>query len=85
MWNLTGRTQGVIAKEIQKKERDIRAKEREFEKIYTEHLDLQNEVKTQAERIGVIVANIKDNEKEKAIIDKKIEIRQKNMEKNSTY
>ena len=38
MWNLTGRTQGVIAREIQKKERDFRAKEREFEKIYTEHL-----------------------------------------------
>jgi hypothetical protein len=36
IWNLTGRTQGVIAREIQKKERDIRAKEKEFEKIYTE-------------------------------------------------
>ena len=71
VWNMTGRTQRVIATEMQAKDREIRAKEREFQQIYTEHLELQNEVMTQAERIKVLQANIEDNVKEKAIIDKK--------------
>ena len=40
VWNLTGRTQRVIAQEMQAKDREIRAKEREFQQIYTEHLDI---------------------------------------------
>jgi hypothetical protein len=71
VWNLTGRTQRVIAQEMQAKDREIRAKEREFQQIYTEHLELQNEVQTQVERIPVLQANIEENEREKAIIDKK--------------
>jgi hypothetical protein len=65
LWNMTGRTQRVIAQEIQAKDRDIRAAEREFEKIHIEHLQLLNEVQTQAERIPVLQANIKDMKKEK--------------------
>ena len=66
----TGRTQGVIAREKRDIARDIRVEEREYQKIYTDFLVLIEEVNTQADKIDVIKANIKDNQKEKAIIEK---------------
>ena len=71
VWNLFGRTQAVVTREKANIERDMRVEEREYNKIYTEFLELINEVNSQADKIVVIQANIKDNEKEKAIIDKK--------------
>jgi len=66
----TGRTQGVVAREKRNIERDIRVEEREYQKIYEDFLVLIEEVNTQADKIDVIRANIKDNAKEKAIIGK---------------
>ncbi len=68
-WNLTGRTQAVVAREKANIERDMRAEEREYQKIYTDFLELINEVDTQADKIVVIETNIKEIEKDKAIID----------------
>ena len=62
-----GRTQAVVAREKLNIERDIRSEEREYQKIYTDFLVLIEEVNTQADKIDVIRANIKDNAKEKAI------------------
>ena len=69
-WTLTGRTQQVVAREKRNIERDIRVAEREYQKIYEDFLVLIEEVNTQADKIDVIQANIKDNAKEKAIIEK---------------
>ncbi len=71
VWNLFGRTQAVVAREKANIARDIRAEQREYKKLVTEYTELINETKEQADRIVVIQANIKDNEKEKSIIDKK--------------
>ena len=71
VWNMFGRTQAVVAREKANIERDMRVEEREYQKIYTDFIELINEVNSQADKIVVIQANIKDNEKEKAIIDEK--------------
>jgi hypothetical protein len=71
VWNLFGRTQAVVEREKANIARDIRAEQREYKKLVTEYTELINETKEQDDRIVVIQANIKDNEKEKAIIDKK--------------
>ncbi len=71
VWNLFGRTQAVVAREKANISRDIRVEQREYKKLVTEYTVLTNEAKEQDDRIVVIQPNIKDNEKEKAIIDKK--------------
>ena len=51
------KNQRVIGKEIQDNDRDIRPAEREFEQIYTEHLEFQIEVEKQTEKMRVITSN----------------------------
>ena len=45
-WTLTGRTQQVVARENRNIERDIRASEREYEKLYTDFIQLIEEAKS---------------------------------------
>lgn len=67
---LSGRTQNEVAKEVVETEKKIKEFEKKIEDIYIEIMQIKREVEGQQTRIKVVDANIKDNEREKAIVDK---------------
>lgn len=70
-WNLSGRTQTIIKQEIEEIQKAISELEKEINTKFDEFLEIKDEIENQETKIKVIKANIKDNEKEKNIVDKK--------------
>ena len=79
------RAKRSLYREEARLKRDMAELEKQIEEANDEVQEITKDALAKQEEIKVIEANIEENEKEKAIIDKKIEKRQKNMEKNLTY